>query len=448
MNTKSSLRVRLLTFALLLAAALLVVKAAAADPPIPIVHILATDPCAAEAGAAPATLTVVRNGPTNAPLTVYYSVAGSAQNGVDYQLLSGSVTIPACASSAPITITPIDDSLVEGDEVVFALSKPFNFLLDRLATSFLSIVPSGTPDSGSPPPGTGAYALASFDQAGQKVILRRYTESWVVASPDAPKAIEIRGIPSEALGAAELRSGGIDMAEFHSSALNIMQAQSQGSYRITEYDHSELRLIALNQTRAPFNGPQGPSVGQALNLGIDRAALIKRLGGGQPFGGPVPAPGFASKQFGFDRSKAQSLVAQLAPDARKLELLVEPVDEARIIAELLVAQWQEIGLRVTPVYGRADFFPKAAGGEFQMALAYYGPYVPSAEQYLWMYRKGAIPIPNVMRFDDTAYRILGSNLIGLTRERDWLLDSASYGERSTGSARLPGALLRQLALTL
>jgi hypothetical protein len=53
-----------------------------------------------------------------------------------------------------------------------------------------------------------------------------------------------------------------------------------------------------------------------------------------------------------------------------------------------------------------------------------------------------------MRFDDSAYRLLGDNLLGLTAERDWILDSASYEERSTGSSRLPGALVKDFALTL
>lgn len=62
---------------------------------------------------------------------------------------------------------------------------------------------------------------------------------------------------------------------------------------------------------------------------------------------------------------------------------------------------------------------------------------------------GRIAAPlNVMRFDDTAYRILGANLEALTRERDLLPSTASYGERSTESVRTPGALVRELALTL
>jgi peptide/nickel transport system substrate-binding protein len=322
---------------------------------------------------------------------------------------------------------------VEGDEVVFSLLNPSNFLLDRLATSFLSIVPEGTPDEG-PAPGTGAYQLVSFDRAQQTVTLRRFAGHWAEVSPDAPETIIVRAITSEALGAAELRSGGLDYAEFNSSALSVMRAQAGTAYRIEEYPHTELRLIALNQTRAPFNGPHGPALGKALNLGIDRTALVARLGGGTAFGGPVPVAGFEGKQFAFDRARAQALAASIPAPARALEMLVEPVDEARMIAELLVRQWEQIGLNVRPIYGRGDFFPKAAAGEFQMALAYYGPYVRSPEQYLWMYRATAIPIPNVMRFNDPAFETAFAEYVtvegdapqraALGRALDQLLDRA------------------------
>jgi predicted Zn-dependent protease len=53
-----------------------------------------------------------------------------------------------------------------------------------------------------------------------------------------------------------------------------------------------------------------------------------------------------------------------------------------------------------------------------------------------------------MRFDDSIYRILGENLVDLTASRELLLDPSTYGERSTSSARLPGALLKALRFTL
>lgn len=75
----------------------------------------------------PAVFTVTRTGSTAAPLTVNFTVAtGSpanavaayAVNGTDYTSIGTNVVIPAGASSAPITITPINDALVEGIEKV------------------------------------------------------------------------------------------------------------------------------------------------------------------------------------------------------------------------------------------------------------------------------------------------------------------------------------------
>lgn len=63
--------------------------------------------------------------------------------------------------------------------------------------------------------------------------------------------------------------------------------------------------------------------------------------------------------------------------------------------------------------------------------------------------KGRIVAPvNVMRFDESIYRILGDRLIGLTRERDFLLDALTYGGRSTASMHLPGVLVEDLTFTM
>jgi predicted Zn-dependent protease len=66
----------------------------------------------------------------------------------------------------------------------------------------------------------------------------------------------------------------------------------------------------------------------------------------------------------------------------------------------------------------------------------------------WVER-GVIQSPvEVMRFDETIYRLLGENLIGLTAERELILDAGSYFQRSTDSARLPGLLVDDFTLTL
>jgi predicted Zn-dependent protease len=62
---------------------------------------------------------------------------------------------------------------------------------------------------------------------------------------------------------------------------------------------------------------------------------------------------------------------------------------------------------------------------------------------------GVIQSPlEVMRFDETVYRLLGENLVALTAEREFILDPGTYFHRSTDSARLPGVLVDDFTLTL
>ncbi|CAI8938007.1 hypothetical protein PS893_02905 [Pseudomonas fluorescens] len=62
---------------------------------------------------------------------------------------------------------------------------------------------------------------------------------------------------------------------------------------------------------------------------------------------------------------------------------------------------------------------------------------------------GEIQAPvNTMRFDDSAFSLLGSQLEALTAERELLLSASTYSQRATASALLPGALVSRLTLTL
>jgi predicted Zn-dependent protease len=62
---------------------------------------------------------------------------------------------------------------------------------------------------------------------------------------------------------------------------------------------------------------------------------------------------------------------------------------------------------------------------------------------------GRIVAPvDVLRFDDTIYRMLGANLEALTAETELILESGTYGERALASMRVPGVLLSELEFTL
>lgn len=63
--------------------------------------------------------------------------------------------------------------------------------------------------------------------------------------------------------------------------------------------------------------------------------------------------------------------------------------------------------------------------------------------------KGRIVAPvNVMRFDDSVYRLFGERLVGLTSESELVVSDQSYRARSVSSMRLPGAVVSEMAFTL
>jgi predicted Zn-dependent protease len=63
--------------------------------------------------------------------------------------------------------------------------------------------------------------------------------------------------------------------------------------------------------------------------------------------------------------------------------------------------------------------------------------------------QGRITAPvDVLRFDDSVFRLFGANLEALSRERELVLSSQSYGRRELASAHVPGALVREMAFTL
>ena len=75
-------------------------------------------PAAAEGGAN-SSFTFTRGGPPVAgPLTVQYTVAGTATAGADYQPLTGTVTIPAGQTSVTVPLSVVNDLIVELPETV------------------------------------------------------------------------------------------------------------------------------------------------------------------------------------------------------------------------------------------------------------------------------------------------------------------------------------------
>jgi hypothetical protein len=104
-------------------------------PVPPTVSLVATDAEASEGGGNPGSFRVRRRPAADTPLTVYFDVGGSAQNGLDYAALNDAtepphVVIPAQATDAVIPIQPLEDDVFEGTELVTLTlrERPWGFI--------------------------------------------------------------------------------------------------------------------------------------------------------------------------------------------------------------------------------------------------------------------------------------------------------------------------------
>jgi hypothetical protein len=102
---------------------------AADPPPLPTITIAATNPNASESNTN-GSFTVSRTGPSTAPLAIADTISGTATNGTDYSLVTGSAIIPVGQSSITIPITVLDDLLIEGNEtVILTLSTSSSYTI-------------------------------------------------------------------------------------------------------------------------------------------------------------------------------------------------------------------------------------------------------------------------------------------------------------------------------
>lgn len=206
--------------------------------------------------------------------------------------------------------------------------------------------------------------------------------------------------------------------------------------------------------------------------------------------GGFSARGLATKQSSLTRMLAEEGGARLDPRLSMREATAEGVAPAfqgngftRPDTVALIEAGELVGSLVSPQTAREfsltangahrDEMPESlsiAGGDLQAsdALAALGTglYVGNlhylnysdraACRMTGMTRFGTFWVENgrivapidVLRFDDTIYRMLGENLEALTRETELLLDPGTYHERTLASVRLPGVLLSEMTFTL
>lgn len=108
---------------------------------------------------------ISRNNISASPLTVNYTMSGTAASGTDYSGATGSVSIPASVYGAYVTLTPLIDALAEGTETVtLNISTNASYGLHTSSATF-QLLDTNTFPGGSPSVGFGS-ATSSIAETG------------------------------------------------------------------------------------------------------------------------------------------------------------------------------------------------------------------------------------------------------------------------------------------
>ncbi len=357
----------------------------AAETPRPLVILLTTDPIATESGSENGRFLVVRTGPTQYAITVFYTLGGTAQNGVDYAELPGQITIPAGASFAPIRVAAINDELFEGNERVVATLNDGPFMSpippyvicwphrgvvtiidnDKPANEPPHVALTNPPD-GTVIPGPADILLTAraWDRDGRVESVEFFANGRSLGVARNWVALRTAGLALESnAGAAEARVDGADLFPdleprfFEASDLEILphhifrlkwENALPGEYELVavatdnEGATAESAPIKITITEPP---PQpivhvlarDPIATEGIPLPLDPLALphpdtatfvIKRSG---PTDRPLAVfyrlTGTAGN--GADYSELPTMVT-IPEGARSVEVLVEPIDDSLI----------------------------------------------------------------------------------------------------------------------
>jgi peptide/nickel transport system substrate-binding protein len=179
--------------------------------------------------------------------------------------------------------------VVDADTIAFDLSEPFAPLLSNLAyPTGLMVSPSAVRrqgiEYGRNPVGTGPFRFADWEPR-RRVMLERNPDYWGRLARS--RVLIFRPLADPMTRVAELMAGGVDLVT-ELSPDNVSLLRDDPRFRVYEQTGPHLWFLILNTREGPFRDRR---VRQAVNLALDRRALVERVlqGTATVAAGPVPA---------------------------------------------------------------------------------------------------------------------------------------------------------------
>jgi peptide/nickel transport system substrate-binding protein len=262
---------------------------------------------------------------------------------------------PETKSTRRPNFAPVFEAATTPDDytVVMQLKKPDGAFLNKVA-GYLFIVPKDYTESlpspeafAKAPVGAGPYRFVEH-KIGQSMEVVRFDEYWGRKAP--VKRIVYRVIPEPASRVNALLAGEVDLADAVQAA-DVARLRENAGLGVSSVKIGSPLMIRLYSI-TPGTPLANPKVRQALNYGVDIAAIIKSVlhGIGEPMATLVSSvypygndP--AVKPYPYDPARARKLLAEAGyPSGFDTEIYSASV-MPKEVTEAVVAYWSQIGVR-------------------------------------------------------------------------------------------------------
>lgn len=272
-------------------------------------------------------------------------------------------------------VKKVDEATVE-----FDLAHPFApFLADLSMPAFAIASPKDIQDHNGDishsPVGTGPFEFVSWTP-NDKIVLKKNPNYWEKGLPHLDKVV-FQVIKDNESRLNALRNGELDMMVGLNPS-DTASVKANQNLQLFTLPSNNVGYLALNTQKKPFDDPR---VRQAINMAIDKQALIDAYYNGQavPAASVLPPVMWGNdpsiQSYPVDTNKAKQLLASAGyANGFKTELWAMPVarpymPDPEKIAGAIQADLQEIGIDAKIVsYDWATYLKKLSRGEHTMAL--------------------------------------------------------------------------------
>jgi dipeptide transport system substrate-binding protein len=252
-------------------------------------------------------------------------------------------------------VVKVDDSTVK-----FVLNRQEAPMIANLGMDFASIMSAEYADAmsaaGTPekvdlePVGTGPFQLVAY-QKDAVIRYKAHPDYWAgkAAIDDLVFAITI----DPAVRYQKLKAGECHIMPYPNPA-DIEAMRADADLNLLEQEGLNVGYLAYNSKMAPFDNPK---VRKALNMAINKAAIIDGVfqGAGKVAKNPIPPTIWsyndATVDDNYDPVAAKAMLDEAGVSGLKTKVWAMPVQRpynpnARRMAELIQADWAEVGVEV------------------------------------------------------------------------------------------------------